>query len=532
MKNKRTIGFIAIALIIILVGAGVTRARAQQQTTSDTTNAEMVMVTTGNLAASISASGKVLPQRQANLALETPGRVTHIPVTLGQTVQTGQTLIQLDTTTLERNLTNAQQTLLIQQANLTELQADPAAQTLASAQAQLASAQAQLDTLLADPDTSDLTQAQAALSSAQANLQIAAARYHNDNPTLNEANDTLSEAKDELDTALDNWDNVDNDPNSDEAATLTTAQDTYQTALDDYNTAAKNITPTANDTAYYAALTQVIQAETALANLTGTPNAPTLAGAEASLAQAQANLDNLLAGASDERITQATAQVEQAQLAVANAQASLDNATLTAPFPGVITAIHVAEGELASGLAVQLVDMDSLEVVLDVDEIDIGEVTLGQPAEITLEAWPNETMLGEVTTIAPQATGNQSGAIVSYQVRLSFTNSDLPVRAGMTANANLITATRENVRLVPNQAIIANRSAGTYKVNLVGTDAEGNQTVEEVEVTIGLRDGAFTEILEGVNEGDELMIGDFTSPTFQFGNGPGGDDGGSFGGGN
>lgn len=522
--NKRTIGIIAIALIIILVGAGFTRARAQTQTTTNPTEAEIVTVTTGDLAASISASGKVLPERQANLVLETPGRVTSIPVTLGQIVQAGDTLVQLDTVALERNLASTQQSLLIQEASLAELLADPSEQALIAAEAQLASAQAQLDTLLDGASADELAQAQAALSNAQANLQLSASRYLNSDDTLKEANDTLTDARQELDNALADWDDVDNEPDTDEAEAVDEAQAVYDDALADYNEAVKNIPADSNDVAYFGALTQVIQAELALTNLT-TPNEQAIPAAEASLAQAQSNLDNLLNGPSDERISQVTAQVEQAQLAVDNAQASLDNATLTAPFSGVITAIHVAEGELASGLAIQLVDMDSLEVVLDIDEVDIGEVIVGQSAEITLEAWPDKTLIGEVVSIAPQSTANPTSAIVSYEVRLALPANDLTIRSGMTANANLITSTRENVLLVPNQAITANRSAGTYRVNLVGTDTEGNQTVEEIEVTIGLRDGEFTEIIDGLNAGDELMLGDFESPTFELDSGPGSGNG-------
>jgi multidrug efflux pump subunit AcrA (membrane-fusion protein) len=150
-------------------------------------------------------------------------------------------------------------------------------------------------------------------------------------------------------------------------------------------------------------------------------------------------------------------------------------------------------------------------------------MSIGQPATITLETWPNVAIAGEVVAIAPSAQTNPGSALVSYEVYLSLGDTALPVRVGMTANANLITAERSGVLLVPNQAINANRENGTYTVTLVT-----GETTQEVAVTIGLRDGQHTQITDGLNEGDELLIGN-SLPTTSFTPGPGG-DGGPFGG--
>jgi len=94
----------------------------------------------------------------------------------------------------------------------------------------------------------------------------------------------------------------------------------------------------------------------------------------------------------------------------------------------------------------------------------------------------------------------------------------LPVRTGMTANANLITSEKKEVLLVPNQAINADREKGTYSVNLITGDS-----FAEVTVTIGARDSQNTEISSGLKAGDELMVGN-SLPTQSFG--PGSDDNG------
>jgi HlyD family secretion protein len=253
-----------------------------------------------------------------------------------------------------------------------------------------------------------------------------------------------------------------------------------------------------------------------------------IASAEASLAQAEANHAALVNGADEQQIAIAQAQVAQAQISLEEARDSLADATLVAPFDGVITAVNVAEGELASGLVIEMIDTGSLEVVLNVDEIDIGNLAINQEAIITLETWPDVEIESHVTSIAPNAAGSSDSAVVTYEVHLSLGQSDLPIRIGMTANASLITANREDVLLVPNAAINADRSNGTYSVNLVSTADDGSQTTTEVAVTIGLRDGQYTQITSGLQEGDQIAIGNLL-PVQTFGSGPNG-EGGPFGG--
>jgi HlyD family secretion protein len=190
---------------------------------------------------------------------------------------------------------------------------------------------------------------------------------------------------------------------------------------------------------------------------------------------------------------------------------------LRAPFDGLVTAVYVAEGEFASGLAVALLDHESLEVVLTVDEADVGALAVGQEATVTLETWPDEVIESEIVKIAPSATVGES-ALVSYAVHLTLVEAARPVRAGMTANATLFTVQRENVLLLPSRAIIADREAGRFYVDLVtgsrpqaggGEDGAGGSTdvqVERVEVIIGLRDDQNTQILEGLQAGDRVRV--------------------------
>jgi multidrug efflux pump subunit AcrA (membrane-fusion protein) len=140
-------------------------------------------------------------------------------------------------------------------------------------------------------------------------------------------------------------------------------------------------------------------------------------------------------------------------------------------------------------------------VVLSVDEVDIGSFAVGQPASITLEAWPERQIASEIVAIAP-GSNSSSTALAAYDVHLAYQAADLPTLIGLTANASLVTARREDVLLVPNAAITPDRAAGKYFVDVQQADGSFHQ----VEVSIGLRDNENTQITTGLVEGDVLRL--------------------------
>lgn len=515
-KNNRWLKWPAILLGVLVIGgvAGGWVWRQQAQAESALPSNQIAQAFIGDLATQISASGQLLPQRSVRLSLDMAGRVKAVSVRVGDEVRAGDVLVQLETDALERSVRTAEQSLIIQEANLAQLRQPPTPEEIAAAEAAVASAQAQLDDLLAGPSQAEINQAQAALESARAALRAATARYAALDDQLVVAQKEVDNAKSSLgfaqyryDAVVNNWQTADYAPYSPQAEQLENAKVNYNVAVANYNLKKADI----NDSSLRSAQAQVAQAEASLASLTK-PKTTQIASARSQLAQAQSNLAKLLAGTNDDKIAVAEAQVEQARISLQEAQAKLVKATLVAPFDGVITAVNLAEGEWASGLAVEMVDMGSLEVVLDVDEVDIGAISMGQAAQITLEAWPGQPLDGQVVAIAPQA--RSSGGLTTYQVRLSVQAGNLPIRAGMTANAELVTAQREHVLLAPNRAIIADRQAGKYYVNLLA----GDQVVR-VEISVGLRDKDHTEILSGLQDGDNLVVGEVQSK-LDLSNGP------------
>lgn len=509
----------AVAVLLAYNQLNQDQAAAAEPQVGDTVTAFI-----GDLSASATASGQVLPGREVSLSLADgpPGRVEQVYVRVGDTVQAGDVLLQLDTADLLLNVAAAGQNLLLKQASLAGLLETPGDAEIAAAQAAVASAQASLDDLLAGSSVEELAASEANLRAAEASLRAASAELTGVYGSISDAQIQAAEAalmaaqlnqQNAQETNQENPNQATHDVLMEADRAVAAAQgrlDTLQAGPDQGQLGAAQ--------GSVASASARMDGRQANLNLLAGGAAPAqIAAAESQLAQAEATLANLLDGPLEAQIRAAEAEVEQSSLSLADAQDALDQATLTTPFDGVVTAVYVSKGEFASGIAIELVDTDSLEVVLQVDEVDIGELAVGQPAVITLEAWPDKEIESQILSIAPSAA---SSALVTFDVHLALGQTEQPVLVGMTADANLITAQKEGVLLVPNHAIHADRQAGTYSVNVML-----NETVRQVQVTVGLHDKRYTQITGGLNAGDELLVGN-SIPTEDVGPGHGGMFGG------
>jgi HlyD family secretion protein len=224
--------------------------------------------------------------------------------------------------------------------------------------------------------------------------------------------------------------------------------------------------------------------------------------------------------------------VEQASVSLDQARAQLNDAVLGAPFAGTILAVNVSQGEWATPgtPAIVLAATETLVLEVNVDELDVALLAEGQPSYLRFDALKDQEAGGTVRSIAPSST-NVSGA-VAYGVEVGFERGQLPIRLGMTADVEIVIARVGDALLVPNRAIEADRAAGRYYVtrqNALGSE-------ERIEVRIGLRDGDHTQIVEGLSEGDRLVLPTVPSQTSEDGPsmpfGGGGRQMGGMGGGN
>jgi HlyD family secretion protein len=195
-------------------------------------------------------------------------------------------------------------------------------------------------------------------------------------------------------------------------------------------------------------------------------------------------------------------QLDEAKAALDMAKAELAKATITAPFDSIVAGIEIKEGEQLSAMAyanpaICLVDISEIKLSGLIDEIDISKVKLGQNVTIALDALPDKELTGNVTFIS-QAGTSQMG-VVSYKTTITLENPDEELRDGMSATADIITDRRENVLLIPNRAI-----QGSLKNPYV--EVVTDDKTEQRNIILGLSDGAYTEILSGLEEGEVVVL--------------------------
>lgn len=191
----------------------------------------------------------------------------------------------------------------------------------------------------------------------------------------------------------------------------------------------------------------------------------------------------------------------QAELEVSETQ--LSYATITAPIKGTVAAVNTIQGEtVATGLNaptfVKIIDLDRLEVLAYVDENDIGRVRVGQDAIFTVSAHPATEFKGKVTAIYPSGTIQDN--VVYYITSVSVDNRDGKLMPDMTATVLIFLDQRKGVLTVPNKAL--QREGNRKFVMALNRDVPEKRYVE-----VGWKDQVHTEILEGLREGDLVILG-------------------------
>jgi len=437
----------------------------------------------GTVTQTIPISGNLTPVNQTDLDFAGSGKVQAVNVVAGQTVKAGEVLASLDPVSLQGSLTQAQATLTSAQAKLSLDQAGATAQSLNQAQASVNTAQVQLQ--------SDQT---------------------NQSDTLAVNAQMVAQAKSAMDSAQGQ-------------AALTTAQNNYQ--------AAQVKAQQSND----QARSQVNRDTVALQN-------------------AQASLAVLKQGTTSQQIQIDQSQVAVDQVNVDNAQRALNQTTLTAPNDGVVSAVNIAvniavgqttsasgsaasgssgaSGSAASGSgaaasgsssssthAISILTPSAYAVTGAVSDAQIGQIALGQTARIT-PAGATDALTGKVTYIAAVAT--VTSGVATFAVTVTIDGSNPSLHAGTSASVSIIVNQASEVLTVPTSAL---RSGNSLQVLV-------NGKVEIRTVTVGASDALRTQIMSGLNPGDEVITATVSSsvPTTNSGGGLfGGGGRGNFGGG-
>ncbi len=247
---------------------------------------------------------------------------------------------------------------------------------------------------------------------------------------------------------------------------------------------------------------------------------------------------------------QAEAAVKISEGALKKAQVDLARCTIYAPIDGIVISRNVDVGQtVAASLSAPTLflianDLAKMQIEADVGEADIGMVAPGQDVEFTVDAFPGQTFHGKVTQVRNFPKTEQS--VVTYVTIIDVSNPDLKLKPGMTANVSVVIARRDNALKIPTSALrfrppktseakktdsssavteakSEKKSAETtrkkdkrksertiYVASASGTASAGDQTEgrpQPVQVKTGISDGSNIEVIEGLKEGDRVVIG-------------------------
>jgi len=210
------------------------------------------------------------------------------------------------------------------------------------------------------------------------------------------------------------------------------------------------------------------------------------------------------------KIAQASAQVAEDQANLKQLEEQLSYTDIVSPIDGIVLSRDVEIGDAVSSILVlgssatlvmTLGDTSEVYVKGKVDESDIGKVYLGQRARIKVESFKDKTFDGKVTKISPM--GVEKDNVTTFEVRVSIQNPGGELKAEMTANAEIILEEHKNVLQIPEGAIIYDKDK---KASVDIPDPKAKDGMDKVAINIGISNGAKTEVLSGLKEGQEVVL--------------------------
>jgi HlyD family secretion protein len=449
--KKRTWIMIGLVVLVACAMIGVLSRQGMASPQSAVASSQIATVTRTTMSSAVESSGSIAANDDVALAFGANGTVVAVDVEVGDAVKQGDVLAKLDSAKLELQVARAEQAYLLQQAAYSR-------------------------TVQIDPET--VTAAQAALNNANNAYRIALQKsgLSRDQITVSCAN--LDNAKQAYDDALNAYNNYllnwrvqvnGTFEVSPQKARLDGAQAAYNVAQANCSLAQKGV----NDSAVKSAWAQVQQAQASLTNLTS-PRA--------------------------EKLTIARAQLEQARLALEQAKLSLADATIVAPFDGVITHVNIKTGGPSGiGSAIELADVRQYHVDVLVDETEIAQIQPGQAAQITLDALSGTTLTGTVAAIDP--AGQVVQGVVNFNVRIELDPTQAPLKLAMTTSARIIGELHADVLAVPITVIRSEAGGSPYVIVIDSQNAQ-----RTVEVKTGLTQGKLTEVSGDLQAGDKVLV--------------------------
>jgi len=493
-KKKKVWVPSAIVLVIILFIAFSGGGGGTQTT---------VAVERGTVVSEVSLTGKVTPAQSVDLAFEKSGRLQTIHVSVGQKVQDGQTLVELDNADMRAQVAQAQAQYDSQVARLQEAKRGSTPEELAIAQTTVANAyQGAYDAIYdAYGKSNDAVRIQtAALFDGDEGIlpKLSYSTYST------QAKERAEEYRRQAGLRLDDWYKLLQEINSQNTASIETMLGGTQTDIKYFLQLFEYLDETLNGADDYVSQSTIVtykgyvsagrtQLNTALSNI---------GAKEQAIAAAKRNLELEQSGSTAETIAYQEAQVANALAQVQYAQSQLSKAIIRAPFAGTITRIPFNKGDIVQPqeIAVSLIGTGAYQIETNVTESDIAKIELGDTAQVTLDAYTDDVIF-EAEVIQIDLSETIVDGVPTYKTTLQLTQEDSRIISGMTADIDIVSERKEGVIYIPTRNI---RTDGSKKFVQKATDEKGTQ-FEEVEIKTGLRgsDGR-TEIISGLDIGDRI----------------------------
>lgn len=495
---------------------------------------DFVIVERGDVIEEVSATATVKPAKDVNLRFETSGTVEKVYVSEGLKVKEGTHLVKLYTGKLYSQFLQAQASYNQANAELDKLLAGTtteeiqvAEQVVENAKIALEDAKAKADNDLAEKYDDALVY----LSNASSDANIALADLKNLESDYFSGSSTIATAfgakegiareaffgisgigkkgaQEIANEAISNptYENIDN-----ALLEMRAAVNKVKDALD-YTRQAMSDPVLRNDvssTDKTTVDTDISNMNTALTNISTAQqaidsqkvtNQTNINSAENTLNKAEDDLAEVKTTPRDVDIAVYQANVDKAKASMVELEQKLDDAVLAAPIEGVVSKVNVKIGEtvIAGGEpAVSLISVSKFEIEVDIPEADIGKVKLGNPVEISLDAFPEESWPGQIAEMEPAETLIEG--VVYYRVTVIFDEIDERIKSGMSADVTIETDRRENVLSVPYRAVVYKEGKKIIRI------LEGKE-IKEIEVETGLKGSkGEIEIISGLNEGDKVI---------------------------
>ena len=245
------------------------------------------------------------------------------------------------------------------------------------------------------------------------------------------------------------------------------------------------------------------------------------------------------------RYQSANDQAEQTKAALKQARDDLSKTTIYSPMAGTVTDLNKEQGEIAIGSQFQpdvilvVADLSEMEAQVNVDENDIVQIGIGQEAEITVDALPDQVLKGKVSEIANSANASAAGTAeqkTEFEIKIAISEPPQTLRPGMTATADVFTKTNENALSVPIACVAVRtvdqlakkgedvkKAEETYKadkdgfVEIVFVIDAGKAVAHPVKT--GIQSDELIEIVDGLKEGEEVVTGSYRAISKDLANG-------------